>query len=222
MTILVGTPCYNGMLHQDYVKSVIEYSNMKFPINYMHIGNESLITRGRNTIISYFYHEREKYTHLLFIDADIYLPAEGLQRLMAANADVIGAAVPMKGFNADGTHVFNVSGKVVEDKKTKLFEVERVGTAVLMLSRAAVESLIEDAIKDNRVYPGNTLTRGEKSPKENYDIFSVGVKNGMYLSEDYWVCVKLRELGYKVLVDPSIMVRHSGMFTWSSDDINGQ
>ena len=222
MTILVGTPCYNGLLHQDYVKSLLEYSNMKFPIDYMHIGNESLITRGRNTITSYFYHNREKYTHLLFMDADIYLPSDGLQRLISANVDVIGAAVPLKGFNRDGTHVFNVSGKVEIDKKTKLFEVERVGTAVLMFSRAAVESLVDDAIADNRSYPGNMLSRGDQIPKDHYDIFGVGVKNGMYLSEDYWVCAKLRELGYKVFVDPEIMVRHSGMFTWSSEDRNGQ
>ncbi len=196
MAILIGTPCYNGLLHQDYVKSIIEYTNLKLPISYMHLGNESLITRGRNTIISYFYHEKDKFTHLLFVDADIYLSSEGLARLMSHGEDVIGAAVPMKGFNPDGTHVFNVSGKVTPVPKSELFEVERVGTAVFMLSRKAVEDLVEDAIKENRVYTGNQLTRGDTKPMENYDVFGVGVVDGQYLSEDYWVCNQLRKLGY--------------------------
>ena len=196
---------------------MIEFTSLKVPISYIHIGNESLITRGRNTMISYFYNMGDQYDTLLFMDADIYLPAAGLARMLNHNADVLGVAVPLKGFDAQGKRVFNVSGNVKPDVQTGLVEVDRVGTAVLMLSREAVTALVEDAKKNHRVYKGNPLTRGEKQLDDNYDIFQVGVVGNTYLSEDYWVCNKLRELGFKVLVDPAIPCRHSGMYTWGTE-----
>jgi hypothetical protein len=32
-----------------------------------------------------------------------------------------------------------------------------------------------------------------------------------YLSEDFWVCRQLRELGFAIHLDPTIVTRHSGM-----------
>jgi hypothetical protein len=49
-----------------------------------------------------------------------------------------------------------------------------------------------------------------KNPQ--YDVFQVGVKDGEYLSEDYWVCKTLQEKGFKVYVDTSIPVRHNGNY----------
>lgn len=207
--LLIGTPCYSGLLHQDYAKSMIEYSGMGVPITYIHIGNESLITRARNTIISFF-HANEQFTHLLFLDADIYLSAQNLAKLLTANTDVIGAPVPLKGFDPNGNPVYNIGQILKQNDLNSFIEVEHVGTAVLLLTREACDELCKYA----HTYTGSSLTRGEKVDGTHYDVFRVGVVDGNYLSEDYYVCKHLIALGYKIIVDSSIRTRHSGSFTW--------
>ena len=206
INILIGTPAYNGLLHIDFVNSILDFHRNQIPFTLMMIGNESLITRGRNTIISYFY-AHEEFTHLLFLDADIGIQAADVIKLLQHKKDAIGAAVPLKGFDEKGNKVFNVANPV-QSKESTLFEVDKVGTAVFMLSRNAVDSLVEKA----EMYEGNPLTRGVNTKSVMYDVFKTGVENGVYLSEDFYVCKKLKELGYKVYVDDTIMVVHNGMY----------
>lgn len=50
------------------------------------------------------------------------------------------------------------------------------------------------------------------SRREIYDVFQVGIDKELntYLSEDYWFCRLVRQLGYKVYVDMSISTVHNG------------
>ena len=77
--VLIGTPAYGGMVHLDYLNSISEYYRSGIPFSISAIGNESLITRARNAILSRF-HADTRYSHLLFLDADVHLPAAGLRR----------------------------------------------------------------------------------------------------------------------------------------------
>jgi len=53
--------------------------------------------------------------------------------------------------------------------------------------------------------------RREGMATNHYDVFRVGISNGEYLSEDFWVCKELIQLGYEILVDTSVYTRHNGM-----------
>ena len=44
-----------------------------------------------------------------------------------------------------------------------------------------------------------------------YDVFQVGVLDGVYLSEDYWVCRQLRELGFDIHVQLDAVTQHHGV-----------
>jgi len=216
VNIFIGTPAYNSQIHTDYLHSIISYYEKKVPFVLMTIGNESLITRGRNSVISYFYNTVGA-SHLLFLDADIYLPAEGLIRMISLQKDVIGAPVALKGFNKQtGQAVYNV-GKLLDEETlkdgSKIYKVDRVGTAVFMLSRKASNALVEYAQKNKDVYFSNPHTRGDADQNmKMYDIFKTGVFDSEYLSEDYYVCRILRELGFDIYVDPNIKTRHNGNF----------
>lgn len=206
--VLIGTPAYGGMVHTDLVNALLRYQQLRLNFALMTIGNESLITRARNTILSEF-HARPEFSHLLFLDADVLLPAEGLERMLASGCDVIGAAVALKGRNPDGTRRFNI-GRLVGEAGL-LHRVERVGTAALLLSRRAVSALVADAQRDGRVFSrGLGVQSGELRAPMQYDVFRVGVVDDEYLSEDYWVCRELRRLGFAIHVDPTIVTRHSG------------
>ena len=204
---MVGTPAYGGMVHIDYLRRLFEYEKAGIKFDLDTIGNESLITRGRNAILSTF-HVRRELTHLLFLDADVSLPAPGLIRMLRARAPVIGAPVAIKGFNADGARIWNVGACV--GVAGSLLKVESVGAAALLLSRAACDALVQEAIDHGRTYARMKTLVGNTETSVHYDVFQVGVQAHEYLSEDFWVCRRLRTLGFDILIDPSIITTHFG------------
>ena len=206
--IMIGTPAYGGMVHVDYVSSLLLFASSGIPFTLVTIGNESLITRARNTIFAAF-HARPQFSHLLFLDGDVRMSAASLARLVNANVDVIGAPVALKGRNPDGTRIWNVGQCVGE--AGELTVCDRIGTAVFMLSRKAVAALADDAMRRGAVYGRSPRTqRGDFDADIHYDVFSVGVVEGEYLSEDFWACHRLRQLGFKIHVDPTVVTQHHG------------
>lgn len=211
MRLLIGTPAYGGMVHLDYLNSLLDYQKQGLDFALASLGNESLITRARNTVISYFYHHRTQFTHLLFLDADIHLPASGLKTLLDFNLDVVGAAVPAKAYDAKGRTRSN-SGKYERQVAANLYITRELGTAIILLSRKAVKALVEDARADGRIYyndPGYD-PKARLGNLEMFDVFQVGVEDGVYLSEDYWMCRRLTALGFPVHVSDAIPVTHYG------------
>jgi len=84
--IFIATPCYGGQIGEPYFRSMMRLAILcnKYDIKYTisTLANESLITRGRNTLVSFFM-ENKDATHLFFIDADIEFQPEDLLRMVA-------------------------------------------------------------------------------------------------------------------------------------------
>ena len=102
--ILIGTPCYGGLIHEGYVRSFADtITNLpKHGVNvgWCFLANESLIPRGRNSIAAKFM-ANKSYTHLLFIDADITWRWEDILKLLRHNKPLIGGAYPKKSYYWD-------------------------------------------------------------------------------------------------------------------------
>lgn len=206
--LLIGTPCYNGMLHVDYFNSIMNLYKEKIQFATMCLANESLITRARNTLISYFYHNKD-FTHLLFLDGDIGIPFGTITKLLSHNKNIIGVPIALKGFDENGNKVYNV-GKLIEDCGD-LCEVDRVGTGCLLISRKVVEDIIKVSDKYKKFIP----SRGEGLTEiDHYDVFKTGVFQEDYLSEDFWFCMRMRSLGYSIYIDRSINAVHNGMYVF--------
>ena len=56
--IMVATPCYGGLLSEGYLHGILsltqEAAKHQFKVHLNTMGNESLITRARNTLVSQF------------------------------------------------------------------------------------------------------------------------------------------------------------------------
>ena len=205
--LMIATPAYGGAVQLSYVTSLLGFRAAGVAYSLVGLANESLITRARNALLSTF-HARPQFTHLLFLDADVGLPAEGLARMVAADKDVIGAPVPLKGRGPRGERLFNLGRCIGEDGPLMLHQ--RIGTAVLMLSRHAVNLLVDEARARGGVYERMSTMVGDPGVNVHYDVFRTGVVDGEYLSEDYWVCETLRSLGFAIHVDPTIVTTHHG------------
>ena len=98
--IFIGTPCFEYKVNANYVKSLLEFSknNIDFEPFFLH---DSLITRARNELITQFYENQKNFTHLLWLDGYVSIPASGIQKLLHENVDVIAAPVPIKYLNSE-------------------------------------------------------------------------------------------------------------------------
>ena len=86
-------------------------ASKQIELQFATIGNESLITRARNTLVQLFMDG--DYTHLLFIDADLAFNPESVLRMVDFNKDVVTGVYPRK--TIDWTKVKN---KVIDDCNT--------------------------------------------------------------------------------------------------------
>ena len=143
--ILIGTPAYGGQVHTDYVKSILPLQSVGVNFNTIFVGNQSLITRARNEIFSMFVSEKAKgFSHLLFLDADMGIDHRHVRKMLDYQLPFIGAAVPLKGFKETGDLHFN-TGKELSRSENGLIEYDKVGTAVMMISRDLAEDVVKKA-----------------------------------------------------------------------------
>ncbi len=102
--LMIGTPCYSGMVTVNYMRSLIqmigflEQKGVKTGL--LTPCQESLITRARNLIANEFLRQKS-YSHLLFIDADIGFPPELPWKYLEADKDVVCGIYPVKHLDVD-------------------------------------------------------------------------------------------------------------------------
>ena len=128
-------PCYGGMLTEQTFMSFIKWGNtarqlgIEWAIETMN--NESLISRGRNTLAAKFLNNAES-THLMFIDADIGWEPWHLLALIDRDVDVIGGLYPMKTMPIKWV----VNGfEGAEQGEDGLQEVSKTGTGFMLIKR---------------------------------------------------------------------------------------
>ena len=102
--IVIGTPCFGGMLHNGFFQSMLDlsvnFTKLNIPFEMMTIGNESLIQRARNGIVARFMGD-DTATHLMFIDADITFSWISIVKLLLSGKELSGGCYPKKCFNWD-------------------------------------------------------------------------------------------------------------------------
>ena len=99
--LYLGMPMYGGMLSENTMHGVLGLQawsmNEGVGLKVQTMGNESLITRARNTIVSMFLDDQDYIgTHLLFIDADIGFVPQNIERLIRADKDIVCGIYPRK------------------------------------------------------------------------------------------------------------------------------
>lgn len=248
--LYIATPAYGEMVSAYYARSIARVfaiaSKYDISVTYSLIGNESLITRARNEMTGAFL--ETDCTHLLFIDADISFDPMDVFTLMLYKRDLVAAAYPTKGLAWDRVaktksktaleamrsainYVINFTPEqTAVAKKNKgtipvtlyggLLEVYDAGTGFMLISRDALDAMIE-AFADDIAYMADSSTVNEdgtisKTTAKRYALFdtSIDLETNRYLSEDYTFCRRWQNIGGKVWVDPNIILNHHGSYTY--------
>lgn len=204
--VLIGTPSYDGKLDVWYTNSLVQTVKMSIEKNiYVHAiytSYDSLVQRARNSLVRLAL--QGGYDDLFFIDADAEWEPDWFFNFLERPEPVIGGALIKKSEN-EGYTVKLTNKELIYSSDKKLIEVEGAGTGFMKVSRFALEKLWK--ISDKYI----------SENEEHKMIFDIKVENGDLISEDYVLCNKWRELGYKVWLDPTVTLNHIGTKKFKGD-----
>jgi hypothetical protein len=150
-------------------------------------------TRGFNTSENRNYIAtkavNEGCTHLFFVDDDMIIPEDTLDRLLEHDKDIVGGVYLTK---------YEVQEPVLEylddNRPDSLFEVKAIGTGC-MLIKTGVFKAIPQCYKDCNGW-FNYIWNPNGSVK---------------MSHDWLFCQNARELGIKIYADPTLDIKHIGL-----------
>ena len=237
--LYLGMPMYGGLLSENTLHGVLALqtwtSSAGIGMKLQTMGNESLITRARNTIVSMFLDDQNFVgTHLLFIDADIGFQPANIERLIRADKDIVCGIYPRKCIhwnqvinavkaNPDITQEevemkslgYNLN---FEDPKhiqlqNGYCEVMEAATGMMLIKREVFAKMRK--AYPERKYNSDQIINGQQWRSDNcYDFFGVGKlpwdKAERYLSEDYYFSRLWSNLGGKIYADVSMPLQHHG------------
>jgi hypothetical protein len=213
---------------------LLEYGNSRgMAISVEMLGYDSLITRGRNTLVTTFL-DSPTATHLMFIDADIGFTPDQVARMMDFDEPVTAGAYPLKIIHYDQPVVDRVrAGESLETAQLRYVgapcegadKMERdgfvtadfAGTGFMLIKREALVQMMAG-------YPETRFTashnRATLNPSPNqYALFDciIEKESGHYLSEDYTFCKRWRAIGGKVWLDTQSRLMHIGPHEFVGD-----
>jgi len=185
----------------------------KLNISFYPIFFESLVSRARNAAVAHFLEDKEN-THILFIDSDIIFEPEDVFKLLQSGKEVVAGIYPKKYIVWDRLKKYPEAERVdfpvggsVKMTEDNFLEMDYLPTGFLLISRTAINKII-------KAYPELKYKNdidGYMSAGDNfYDLFKVGIRNGIYESEDWGFCSLWKSVGGQVLIHPEINVKHLG------------
>ena len=223
--LVIGTPFTGESVNVQYMESMIKthayFKKAGIPLVNMFLYNCSLITKGRNDIISN-YLTQTNLDYFLFIDSDISFEPKDIMKLMNHDKPLIGATYPKKAMNWVSVQqiihhdlVDNVGELIsksseytcilkddVKRKDKNLLEVARMGTGFMMIKRSLLMKLKKKYKKLKYLM--------DDYKSEGFAIFETEIRDGQLISEDYAFCLRTTDIGEKVYIDPSIAIDHHG------------
>ncbi|MCW2316439.1 hypothetical protein M2322_001987 [Rhodoblastus acidophilus] len=229
LRLFVATPCYGGLVTQRFMHSMMglvqrgAIAGLSVQVDLL--GYESMITRGRNTLVSRFLDEASA-THLLFVDADIGFDPDQVFRMLAFDADVVAGMYPLKLVDWESGLSRAHAGEAVEtaalryvgtpcrgaEAKTRdgFVTADYAGTGFMMIRRAVFQRMAE-AYPHLRYASCHNSHKPSLSPNQ-YAFFDGMIEpaTGNYLSEDYTFCRRWRDLGGQIWLDTQGCLIHVG------------
>ena len=238
--IFLGMPMYGGMLTESTLHGLLELQSWtqanKIAMRIQTMGNESLITRARNTIVSMMMDQTDFVaTHLLFIDADIGFNWKNIERLMCADKDIVCGIYPRKHIYLEKVKKIleenpNATSDEIEAKalgynvnfddpasirgEDGYFRVNEAATGMMLVKREVFRKMFKKF--PERKYESDQIVNGGPYRSDNcYDLFAVGpykTKDQIrYLSEDYYFSrLWTEECGGEIWADLSMPLTHFG------------
>lgn len=173
----------------------------------------SAIDQARNRMM---YYALEQYGHdsVLWIDSDVVFNVNDVLKIINHDLPICAGAYPFKNPHTRQMTITMIDDEEIEFGSNKLVEIQCAATGFLFIKKHVYYDIIErynmplcNTSFDQPCYP--------VFKPDNWNINGVDY----YLGEDYSFCMRARECGYKIMLDPSIKLGHIGSYVYSWEDV---
>lgn len=235
--VFVATPCYGGAVSvrtmHAFIGLLLHGLRRGFAVTFETLSHESLITRGRNTLVAKFL-DKPDATHLLFVDADIAFEPAQVERMLAFDEDVVAGVYPLKSVEWDHAAMARVRagegldtapiryvGKPCEggelQRRDGFVTASHAGTGFMLIRRAAILGMVA-AYPETHYAAAHAADADEQSPNQ-YALFDgmIDPETRHYLSEDYTFCWRWRRIGGQIWLDTQSRLGHVGLHEFRGD-----
>ena len=232
--LFIATPMYGGLCYGTYFESMLSLQanliakDMDAYFSFLY--NESLITRGRNTLVNDFM--QSDCTHMVFIDADIQFQPSHLFKMIESDVEIICGLYPKKEINwgavafaiekkvpehqlkyFTGEYVVNMVGDATKQlvPLDKPFEIKYGGTGFMVIKREVFEKLKDKCPK--YIHNMNDTNDNSNLGSVIVEYFATSIdENKNLLSEDYHFCKLARDNDIKVWGAACAQLVHTGTY----------
>lgn len=241
--LAICTPCREGMFPINYVAS--SHSILKNPpkgwdVEYSMVRGTSDITNARNALLNMFYYNSDADA-MMFMDSDVAMYPQDLGKMIAhldkEGVDFIGGNYCKKKFDfplmlqtasqwhkkeiqvqdvlcasadyvSSGEHIFYQEGEL-----EGLCEVDGLGMGCFIITRDSAHKLFKWAEKNLEKTTFHTLGKEVKG----YGVCNHITTDEGNFGEDYSLCIRIKEAGLRIFIDPSVKLTHTGQYDWEGD-----
>jgi hypothetical protein len=241
INLFVGVPCTQTGITETFLHSALALQKHCASLGWgLRIATraDGLVTRTRNIFGSLMVN-RDDFTHLLMVDADIGFDPAVVERLVRAGHDVVGACVPLREvrwesvreaikYGTDLTaeelqslahgHAVSFPHKGSGEPSRPVFgflPAHFIGSAMMLASRRVFLEMSRSHLVTTYEHGAPWADVGASG----WTFFDpmVEPEKKLYLSEDYAFCHRWRAMGGTVWADLRSRVTHSGVVTVAGD-----
>lgn len=202
--VMISTPSYTGDVCCDYAMSLAVASAhcvlRGIWIEPRMAPGFSLVEYARNWLVAEFL-ANPKFTHLFWVDSDLFFPPDAVAKLVLRKKDVICGVYVTK-HDTKPIFPYTALGPAVDGLQL----AERVPGGFLCMSRAAVEKVVESCEWHEIDHNGEK----RQSPR----FFDLLMKDGKLHGEDFIACARLRAAGFDIYVETDLTFKHYGRKAW--------
>jgi len=202
--VMIAIPAYTGVVHMGTMRSLINDTlelvkrGDRFTL-VDDIGN-ALIADSRGVIATKFW--ESDCDDLIFVDSDVTWQAGALLKLVDAPVDLVAGVYPARRDPIFYPLHYLEKEELWADPETMLLEVKSVATGFMKISRNCIAKMIE-------AYPEKHYYTAERD-QQFYPLFDHVFEDGYKWGEDYSFCIRWRNIGGQVWIDPEIAMGHVG------------
>lgn len=197
--------CWTGLIQHCLRKNYTMYLSQKYSSNVYYARPMCLGADVRRGEHQKPFDNKIDYDYIMWIDSDILFTNDQFEKLLSNNVDICGGVYLMDGgkqfavvkdwdeesFIKNGTFDFLTPDDI--SKSPRLMEVAYSGFGFLLIKRGVFEKI---------KYPWF----GPKYSKMNQCVD--------FASEDVSFCLRAKEVGFKIHIDPTVWVRHEKTYKY--------
>ena len=211
MSILIGLPCYGGVVSDKTTNALFKLGKQFVRNNIDHgiltLANESLISRGRSRIANFFINNTD-FEYLFFLDSDVGFEADDVLKLLSYNKEMVCGAYPMKTVPLK----WNFTITEPRQREGDLVAIDKIGIGFSLIHRD-VFIRIAKKYPELKYIPTNESTTHNPTEAEfnnSYHYFHEMRQGDIYLPEDLSFFTRARSVGMQAWMDTSINLCHVG------------